>query len=353
VAIGGLGRALEALGHEVVVHAPVRRTGRIVSRLRFNLRLRHFRGHGFDLVVGFDLDGCWLPALRGPTRVTSLKGVMADEMRFERGPTRLGFHLLSRLEGRNARAADVVLVTSRYSREAAIVAYRLDPDRVKVVPEGLELGLWPDLAPGGQSSQGHGEEPARGAIETRRPVVLNVARQYRRKDTGTLLRAMVRVVDALPNAELRIVGAGPELGRHRRLARDLGLTDSVRFLGEMADRDALRREYAAADVFALPSLQEGFGIVFLEAMASRLPVVAARAGAAPEVVPDGEAGLMVPPGDPLTLAEAVTRLLGDPDLRARMGAAGRRRAESFDWAPVAARFLEATGLVRESAPPRP
>ncbi len=353
MAIGGLGRALEALGHEVVVHAPGRRTGRTLSRLRFNLALKRFRGHDFDLVVGFDLDGCWLPALRGPTRVTSLKGVMADEMRFERGPTRLQFRLLSRLEGRNARAADVVLVTSRYSREVAIAAYRLDPDRVKVVPEGIELGLWPDPASGGESSKRRGEEPARRAIDRRRPVVLNVARHYRRKDTGTLLRAMVGVVDALPNAELRIVGAGPELRAHRTLARDLGLTDSVRFLGEMADRDAVRREYAAADVFALPSLQEGFGIVFLEAMASRLPVVAARAGAAPEVVPDGEAGLLVPPGDPRALAEAVTRLLGDPELRARMGAAGRRRAETFDWARVAARFLDATRLVRESAAPRP
>ncbi|HEX6200224.1 MAG TPA: glycosyltransferase, partial [Thermoanaerobaculia bacterium] len=82
----------------------------------------------------------------------------------------------------------------------------------------------------------------------------------------------------------------------------------------------------------------------LEAMAARLPVVAARAAAVPEVVPDGEAGLLVPPRDPEALAAALARLLDDAPLRRRLGQAGRRRVQRYDWKVVAGEFLEALGL---------
>lgn len=337
MAIGGLGRALVAMGHDVRVRAPAHRTGRTASRLRFNLALARRPPRDHDLVVGFDLDGCFLSTMPGAIRVTSLKGVMADEARFERGATRLRFRLLSRLERRNARAADRVVVTSRYSRGAAVAAYGLEESLVEVVPEGIALEEWPDPDRGGRRALGPGAVGGR-------PAILTVARQYRRKDTATLLRAMVRVHEQIPDAELRVVGAGPELEALRRRASGLGLTGSVRFLGEMSERAAVRAEYMAADVFALPSLQEGFGIAFLEAMASRLPVVAAEAGAAPEVVPAGEAGILIPPGDDRALAAALVGLLRDPVRRAALGAAGRRRAERFDWPLVAERFLEAVGL---------
>jgi glycosyltransferase involved in cell wall biosynthesis len=330
VAIGGLEEALRELGHEVVVRAPRRRTGRSLSRLRFNLGLRGFRGRDFDLVVGFDLDGFLLPPLESATRVTALKGVMADELRFERGLTQARFRLLSRLERRNARAADRVIATSRYSRRAAVAAYDLDPGRVEVVPEGLDLSRWPDPGPRSRAS---GEA-----------VILSVARQYRRKDTRTLLEALPAVLRKIPGVRLRILGGGPELPALRARARALDLDRSVTFLGEIGNRERVRTEYAAADLFALPSLQEGFGIAYLEAMASGLPVVAARAAAAPEVVPEPTAGILVPPGDPPALADALTRLLLDPDVRARMGAAGRVHAEAFGWPSVARRFLEAAGF---------
>ncbi|HMD32729.1 MAG TPA: glycosyltransferase family 4 protein, partial [Candidatus Acidoferrales bacterium] len=91
--------------------------------------------------------------------------------------------------------------------------------------------------------------------------------------------------------------------------------------------DTLRRAYAAADVFVLPTQVEGFGVVFLEAMHSRLPVVAVRAAATPEVVEDGVTGILVPPGDSMELVRALIALLGDGDRRRTMGEAGRRRVE--------------------------
>ena len=331
VAISGLGRGLEALGHEVVPVRPSATTGGAVRRLLFNLALpARLEPAAFDLLVGFDLDGGLLPST-GTPRVCALKGVMADEMRFERGATRLRFALLSRLERRAARTADRVIVTSEHSRGVVGEAYGVPDGRIAVVPEGIDLSAWSDLPEPGSRAD--------------RPVILNVARQYPRKNTATLLRALPIVRDEVPDARLRVVGGGPELPALRALARELELGGAVRFLGPLEDAGELRREYASASVFCLPSLQEGFGIVFLEAMAAGLPVVAGRAGAVPEVVPDGEVGRLVPPRDAEALAGALVRLLRDSERRRQMGRRGRRRVRDFDWPRVARRFLHAVGAV--------
>lgn len=303
--------------------------GGSARRVGFNLALP-FRldPRGYDLLVGFDLDGGLLPSGDTP-RVCSLKGVMADEMRFERGTTRLRFALLSRLERRAARSAHRVIVTSEYSRRVVQKLYGVAAGRIAVVPEGIDLETWSRLP----------EPDPRSA----RPVILNVARQYPRKNTATLLRALPRVVEAVPDVRLRVVGGGPELPALRRLAGRRDLADAVRFVGPIEDSEALRREYASASVFCLPTLQEGFGIVFLEAMAAGLPIVAGRAAAVPEVVPDGEVGVLVPPRDGRALAEALVRLLRDSDARRRLGRRGRRRVREFAWPRIADRFLEATG----------
>ena len=106
-------------------------------------------------------------------------------------------------------------------------------------------------------------------------------------------------------------------------------------LGQLAE------EYVSADVFCLPSVQEGFGIVFLEAMAARLPVVACRVAAIPEVVSDGLTGVLVAPRDPAALAGALESLLEDATRATRLGLAGRQRAEGFTPRHVADRFVEA------------
>jgi glycosyltransferase involved in cell wall biosynthesis len=146
---------------------------------------------------------------------------------------------------------------------------------------------------------------------------------------------------------VRVVGTGPELERLRRQADDLALGGRAEFLGHVPF-DRLAAEYRRADVFCLPSRQEGFGIVFLEAMAAGLPIVAARAAAVPEVVLDGVCGILVPPGNPEALAGALNRLLSSAVERHRMGEAGHRRVSIYDAPLVAARFLEAVGLAAAS-----
>ena len=136
--------------------------------------------------------------------------------------------------------------------------------------------------------------------------------------------------------EIRIVGGGPEAGRLCALARELRLESTVNWLGN-ATPDNLACEYNRADVFCLPSVQEGFGIVFLEAMAAGKPIVAARAAAVPEVV---QHGLLTEPDNPEALAEGIFRLYGDSDLRMRLGASGRIEVEKYEMKRVAAQFLD-------------
>jgi glycosyltransferase involved in cell wall biosynthesis len=285
--------------------------------------------------VGFDIDGfLWRRSLRASaTRyVVALKGVAADEARFAVAAGERGLlTFLAAMEGRNARSADRVIVPSAYSAGVASRAYGLPEGVIRIVPEPIDLSVWEGLRPCG----GRGHD---------RPTILSVARQYPRKDTATLLRSLRLVRDVVPGAHLRIVGGGPELPRLRALCRELGLGASVTFDGPLADDRDIRMAFLEASLFCLPSQQEGFGIVFLEAMAAGLPVVAARAGAVPEVVVDGETGLLVPPGNPRVLATAVVRLLRDAEARTRMAAEALLRARRYDLARVAPEFLEAAGV---------
>jgi phosphatidyl-myo-inositol dimannoside synthase len=265
---------------------------------------------------------------RGLSHVAAIKGVLADEAEYEKGISRLALSLQARLEGMHVRRADRVIATSLYSAEQIARFYGVERRRIHVVPELIDLAMW--------------ERALRAApIEPSRPHVLCVAHLYRRKRVDVLLRAFARIRG---DAVLRIAGAGAERSRLEFLARQLGITERVDFLGHLPFARLLA-EYRNAAVFTLPSAQEGFGIVFLEAMASSLPIVAARAAAVPEVVADGSAGILVAPGDDAALAAALTTLLDDASTRRTMGSAGREHVRQFDAPLVARKFLDAIGLV--------
>jgi glycosyltransferase involved in cell wall biosynthesis len=328
VGISVLRRALEARGHEVELLAPgPGRGGSLAGRLLFNLRARRAApGRRPDIVVGFDLDGVFLRP-GGTPSVACLKGVLSDEARFERGAARLRLAVESVFERLRARSADRILTPSAYSAEVIARDYRVEARRICVVPEAIELVRWRAAL---DSAERLPRDP---------PGILCVAHLYPRKDVAGLLDAVARIRSA---AVLRVVGAGPELERLKSLAARLRLQDRVEFAGHVSYA-RLAAEYHRATVFCLPSRQEGFGIVFLEAMAAGLPIVAARAGAAPEVLAGGECGVLVPPGDPEALAAALDGLLDDPERRATLAQAGLARVKRFDAPAVAAEFLEAIG----------
>lgn len=163
--------------------------------------------------------------------------------------------------------------------------------------------------------------PGRSA-EFDSPTLLAVARLVRQKGLDILIQAMRPIKDSVPDARLLLAGDGPERPALERLARDLGLADSVRFLGHRDDVDHLMRR---AWVLVHPSRWEGFGLVLLEAMKQGMPVVAARVSAVPEIVVPGATGLLVPPEDPRALAAAVITALGDERFRRDAGMRGFER----------------------------
>jgi glycosyltransferase involved in cell wall biosynthesis len=150
--------------------------------------------------------------------------------------------------------------------------------------------------------------------------VVTVARMSPEKDIETLIRA----IGLAAPLRLVVAGDGPCLPQLRQLVTQLGLDERVRFLGQVRDVPGL---LSRASLFVLPSLTEGISLTLLEAMASSLAVVTTRVGGNPEVVADGETGLLVPPGNPAALVAALLRLNEDLDLRRRMGQAGRKRVE--------------------------
>jgi phosphatidylinositol alpha-1,6-mannosyltransferase len=129
---------------------------------------------------------------------------------------------------------------------------------------------------------------------------------------------------------LTIVGDGPHFGRLKARARDLGVSDFVRFAGRL-DRESLKREFEAADAFVLPSLWEGQGIVFLEAMASGLPIVATRIPGVEGTLEHGANALLVPPRDGAALAGAMLELAGSETLQSRLASEGAARVKRYDW----------------------
>jgi glycosyltransferase involved in cell wall biosynthesis len=197
--------------------------------------------------------------------------------------------------------------------------------KARVVPELIDLGAWRALL---------AAHPAAPAAE--RFTVLCVCRLYPRKRVGLLLEAAAQLRDRVPGLEIRIVGDGPAAARWRAQWRELRLGGTVRWLGNLP-RSALAREYNGCDLFCLPSVQEGFGIVFLEAMAAGKPIVAARAAAVPEVA---RHGALCEPESAEALAEAILEMHGRPARRLALGEAGARWVEQFDAPRVGMLFLD-------------
>ncbi len=222
------------------------------------------------------------------------------------------------------RAVDrVVAISGAVRRE--VLRLGIPADRVVLVPSGVEVARFAPL----RDRDGVARAQARAALgipADGRPVAGTLASLHRRKGHDVLLRAAALLAGRGLPLHLVIAGEGPEGEALRALARGLGLLGEgpvrVHFAGQVSPGE---RVLAALDLFVLPSRKEGLGVAALEAMAAGLPVVASRAGGLAESVLDGETGLLVPPGDPAPLAEALETLLRDPALRERMGAAGARR----------------------------
>ncbi|GAA0500046.1 glycosyltransferase family 4 protein [Streptomyces olivaceiscleroticus] len=212
-------------------------------------------------------------------------------------------------------------------------------------------GRMVQLPPGVDEKTFH---PGSGGDEVRarlgladRPVVVCVSRLVPRKGQDTLIEALPRIRAEVPDAALLIVGGGPYETDLRALAEARGVRDAVHFTGAVPWEE-LPAHYGAGDVFAMPCRTrrggldvEGLGIVYLEASATGLPVVAGDSGGAPDAVLEGETGWVVPGGSPTAAADRIVPLLQDPALRRRMGERGRAWVEEkWRWDLLAERLRE-------------
>jgi phosphatidylinositol alpha-1,6-mannosyltransferase len=230
------------------------------------------------------------------------------------------------------RRVQRVISVSRTTAERMARAYGLGPERFLILPNATDLKT-------GAAAPRRREGPLRLLTVTR----LSTKDSY--KGVDVVLAALARLRGQV-DAEYVVVGDGQLGGRYEDQARALGLAGAVRFVGRVGEAE-LADWYRWADVFVLPSSGEGFGIVYLEAWSHGLPVVAAEAGGAAEVVEDGRTGLLVPPGDLDALAAALARLAADPELRERLGTAGRAKVkERYTHERFRARLVDILASLR-------
>lgn len=311
---GVIGEELQALGYPVIVLQ--RRPGfdlRCVRRLaRFcreqNVRLIHAHQYGpffyaelasrlaRRVPVLFTEHGRDYPDYRRPKRVWANRALL--------------------------RRRDRVVAVGQYVREALVQYEGFAPQRVEVVYNGIDCEVY------GAEPVNRAEVRAGWGLDDSHLVIVQVARLNRLKDHATALRALALLMPEMPQVRLILVGDGEERSVLEALTDELGLRGQVVFTGMQKDVAPL---LGGADVFLLSSVSEGIPLTLLEAMAARLPCVSTRVGGIPEVIMDGQTGLLAVPSDARDLAEKLRMVIGDAALRQQFGDAGAARIrDHFD-----------------------
>jgi phosphatidylinositol alpha-1,6-mannosyltransferase len=352
-------RGLAAAGDEVTVYgstsdgaerwdaaAPYRvvrgRTGTLLpTPLVLHRSVQLARRCGAEVVVfgaAFPL-GLMGPAIRRRTGVPYVAFTHGLEVSAARTP---GFSAaLGRIGGRAA----AVTYVSRWCEGILRPAFGPGPRHV-MLPPAVDPA---EYHPGVDGSAVR----ARHGIGAQDPVVVCVSRLVERKGQDRLVDALGEVRRQVPGTRLLVVGGGPHRDALERRARAAGVADAVTFTGMVAEED-LPAHFAAGDVFAMPCRErhggrevEAFGIVFIQAQAVGVPVVAGAIGGVPDTLVDGTTGLLVDGDDVPAVASALVGLLADPPRRARMGVAGAARvAEDFTWP---ARTAQLRALLADAA----
>jgi len=237
---------------------------------------------------------------------------------------RLMFALLNYLP------CELICLTNR-SKEAVLKYVPNKRDRIHIIPNGLSTSDWKV------------SERRFASHDPSRPMVLlSVAVLRRLKGLHHLVHAHAVLSRRFPNLHLHVVGDGPERDNLEREAERVGCGERVVFAGQRPD---VREIMQSADMFVLPTLFDALPTVIIEAMATGLPIIASRTGGIPEMIQDGENGLLVEPSNEDELIQACERLIRSPQLAARLGAAARERAErNFDLNVQVQRLVSVYGL---------
>lgn len=252
--------------------------------------------------------------------------------------------------------ADVLVVNTQDEKQELIAHYDAQVSKIEVVTPGADTSLF---TPGTDRNTERSRRELGIPLHTK--VVAFVGRLQKFKGPEVLIRATAELLRRDPHRNLRVImcggasGAQASLDYYRQLTYDLGVSQRIRFL-EARPPQELVAVYQAADIVAVPSYNESFGLVAMEAQASGTPVVAARVGGLPIAVADGETGILVDSHDPSAWADALAELLDDDPRRNTMGEAAREHAARFSWAATASalqsiyRLLASLGRSNVSRP---
>lgn len=241
------------------------------------------------------------------------------------------------------RAADAVTVVSQKLADQAMAIAPAVAAKVSVIVNGIDVDFWANGAARTLAA------PLAETTECPPPTIIHVGRLERVKGQDVLLRALPAVLARKPACRLVLVGEGSEKQALRALTVELGIAAAVTFAGLLAPAEVRRRLHAAT-VFAFPSRSEGLGLALIEAMATGLPPVASDVGGVPEVITEGETGLLVPPEDAAALSATLLRLLDDAEQRSAMSARARDRAKAFRWSATAEAYASVFRHTLDLAP---
>jgi glycosyltransferase involved in cell wall biosynthesis len=234
---------------------------------------------------------------------------------FQAAQGRLGAMLTRRV----LQGCDRIIAVSQALAEA-VGQIGISPDPITVIPDGVDLSQF---------------SPAQN---NREPLLLYIGSLIKRKGVEYLIEALALIAQKQPSLRLLIVGDGPERPTLERLVSNRCLTERVTFAGQQPPNE-VRLWLQQAKLFVLPSVEEGLGVVLLEALACGVPIVASRVGGIPEAV-TLDVGLLVPPADPTLLGEAIIQLLSDEQRWQTLSQNARKRAEEFyDWRQIAAKLI--------------
>jgi glycosyltransferase involved in cell wall biosynthesis len=232
-----------------------------------------------------------------------------------------------------ARRIPRFVTVSESSKRDIVTQMGVAADRLHIVPVGVDPAIF-------------GPRPRIARVPGR--LMTTASADVPMKGLSPLLEALAKVRTERPDAHLVVIGKPKDRSKIPALIERLGLDAAVRFVSGVTT-ERIVELYAETEVACVPSLYEGFSLPAVEAMACGVPLVATTGGAVPEVVGrDNETGLLVPPGDPSALGSGILRALGDTELRARIGTAGRKRAlQNFTWRATAQGTVEQWHLLLE------
>ena len=242
--------------------------------------------------------------------------------------TRIVYFFSSYVIKKSFSYADVIISPSEYYIDESrfLGKYR---DKIVVIPNGINVDEF-DIS--------YSREECREKLGLPRnnKIMLFLSALSSQKGPDILLKAMPKILKEVLNAKLIFAGEGRMREELEKRANRLGIEKYIQFVG-FVEENLKPLYYTAADIFCLPSTtsHESFGIVNLEAMACSVPIVASKIGGVPDVIKDGKNGLLVPPNDSKTLADAILYLLENDDVREKMGKSGRKEVEDYSWEKIA------------------